>query len=50
MGLFEEAGDCVGHHVGLICFRCRVWAVKDCNDGDEGNHVGEGNLRVSGAF
>ncbi len=50
MGLFEEASDRVGCHLGLLCFRCRVGAVKDCNYGDEGNHIGKGNLRVFGAF
>ncbi len=25
-------------------------AVKDCNDGNEGNHIGKGKLRVLGAF
>ncbi len=50
MGIFEEASDCVGRHVGLLCFRGRVGAVKDCNDGDEGNCIGGGKLRVLGAF
>ena len=50
MGLFEEAKDRVGNHVGLLCFRCRVGAVKDCNDGNEGNCIGKGKLRVLGAF
>jgi hypothetical protein len=50
MGLFEEASDCVRHHVGLFCFRRQAGAVKDCNDGDEGNRVGKGKLRVLGAF
>ncbi len=50
MGLFKEASDCVGRHARLLCFRCRAGAVKDCNDGNEGNHVGKGNLRVIGAF
>jgi hypothetical protein len=50
MGLFEEASDHVGSHVGLLCFRCRAVAVKDCNDGNEGNCIGEGNLRVFGDF
>ncbi len=50
MGLFEEASDCVGHHIGLLCFRCRAGAVKDCNNGNEGNRVGEGDLGVFGAF
>jgi hypothetical protein len=46
MGLFEEASDCVGHHVGLLCFRHWVGAVKDCNDGNEGNCVGKGQYLV----
>ncbi len=50
MGLFEVASDHVGHHVGLLCFWCQAGAIKDCNDGNEGNHVGKGNLRVIGAF
>ncbi len=50
MGLFEEGSDHVRHHVGLLCFRCLAGAVKDCNDGNEGNHVGKGKLRVLGAF
>jgi hypothetical protein len=50
MGLFEEASDCAGHHIGLLCFRCRAGAVKDCNDGSEGNCVGKGKLRVIDAF
>ncbi len=50
MGLYEEASDCIGRHVGLLCFRCWTGAVKDCNDGNEGNHVGRGKLRVLGAF
>jgi hypothetical protein len=37
MGLFEKASDHVVRHVGLLCFRRRAGAVKDCNDGDEGN-------------
>jgi hypothetical protein len=49
MGLFEEASDCVGHH-GLLCFRHLAGAIKDCNDVDEGNHIGKGKLRVPGAF
>jgi hypothetical protein len=28
MGLFEEASDCVGHHVGLLCFRCWAGAIR----------------------
>jgi hypothetical protein len=50
MGLFEEVSDRVGHHVRLLCFRCQAGAVKDSNDGDEGNRVGKGVLRVIGAF
>ncbi len=50
MGLFEEASDCIGLHVGLLCFRRRVGAVRDCNNGNEGNHIGKGKLRVRGAF
>jgi hypothetical protein len=50
MGLFEEAKDRVGNHVGLLCFRCRTGAGKDCNDGDDGNCIGKGKLRVLGAF
>jgi hypothetical protein len=50
MGLFEEASDRVGRHVGLLCFRRQVGAVKDYNDGNEGNCIGEGKLRVIGAF
>ncbi len=50
MGLFEEASDCIGHHVGLLCISGRAGGVKDCNDGNEDNHIGKGNLRVFGAF
>ena len=50
MGLFEEASDCVGHHVGFLCLRCQAGAVKDCNDGDKGNCIGKGKLRVFGTF
>ncbi len=50
MGLFEEVSDGFVHHVGLLCFRCRAGAVKYCNDGNEGNCVGKGKLRVFGAF
>ncbi len=50
MGLFEEASDCIGLHVGLLCIRCQVGAVRDCNYGIEGNRVGKGKLRVLGAF
>jgi hypothetical protein len=49
MGFFEAASDCVGCHVGLLCFRHRVGAVNDCNDGNEGNCIGKGDLRVLGA-
>ena len=50
MGLFEEASDRVGHHFSLLCFRCWARAVKDCNDGNEGNLVDRDKLRVLGAF
>ena len=50
MGLFEEVSDCFGHHVGLLCFRCRAGGIKDCNDGNEGNCIGKGKLRVFGTF
>ena len=50
MGLCEEGSDCVGRHVGLLCFRCRMGAVKDCNDGNEGDCLGEGNVRVIAAL
>ncbi len=50
MGLFEEASDCLGCHVGLLCSGGQVGAIKDCNDGNEGNCIGRGNLRVIGAF
>jgi hypothetical protein len=50
MGLFEEGSDPAGRHVGLLCFRPWVEAIKDCNDGDEGNRVGKGELRVLSAF
>jgi hypothetical protein len=49
MGLFEEASDPVGRHVGLLCFRYRARAIKDCNDGNEGNCIGKGKLRVLSA-
>ncbi len=39
----------IGHH-GLLCFRCRSGAAKYCNYGNEGNCVGEGELRVLGDF
>jgi hypothetical protein len=50
MGLFEEASDCVGHHFGLLCFRCRTGAIKDCNYDDEGNRIGKSKLSILGAF
>ncbi len=50
MGLFEEASDRVGCHNDLLCFRCRAGAVKDCDDSNEGNCVGKGNLRLIGTF
>ncbi len=63
VGLFEEAGDCISLHDGweLLSFlanegsislgkRCRAVAVEDCDDDDQGNGVGEGKLRVLGAF
>jgi hypothetical protein len=50
MGLFEEASDRIRHHVRLLCFRCQVGAIKDCNFGDEGICVGKGDSRVIGAF
>jgi hypothetical protein len=50
MGLFEEGSNCIGHHVGFLCFRRRAGGIKDCNYGDEGNPVGKGKLRVLGAF
>ncbi len=42
MDLFEEVSDCIGHHVGSLSFRCRVGALKDYNDGNEGNRIGNG--------
>ncbi len=50
MGLFEEASDCVGRHFGLLGFRCRTGAVKDCNDDNESKCIGKGKLRALGAF
>ncbi len=50
IGLFEEVSDCIGCHVGLLCFRGWAGAVKDCNDGNEGNCIGKGDLRVISAF
>ncbi len=49
MHLFEEASDHVEHHVGLLCLKRRTGAVKDCNDGNEGNCIGKSKLRVLGA-
>jgi hypothetical protein len=48
MGLFKEASDCAGHHVGLLCFKCRAGGVKDCNDGYESNFIGKDDLRIFG--
>jgi hypothetical protein len=50
MGLFEEASDRVWCHFGLFGFRCRTGAIKDCDDDNKGNCVGEGKLKVLGAF
>ncbi len=50
MGLFEEASDRIGYHIGLLCLRHWAGAIKDCNGGNEGNCVGKGNVRVIGAF
>ncbi len=50
MGLFEEVSDRVGRHVELLCFRGQAGAVKNCNDGNEGDRIGKDNLRVIGAF
>jgi len=50
MGLFEEASDCIGLHVGLLCFRRPVGAIRDRNNGNEDSHIGKGKLRVRGAF
>ena len=50
MGLFEEASDRVGRHVSLLCFRRQAGGIKDCNDGNVGNRIGKGKLRVLGAF
>ncbi len=36
--------------VGLLGFRSWTGAVKDCNDDNEDNCVGKGELRVLGAF
>jgi hypothetical protein len=49
MSLFEEASDRIRHD-GLLCFRRWVRAVKDCNDGNEGNGIGKGKSRLLGAF
>jgi hypothetical protein len=48
MGLFEEASDCVGQHFGLLYFKLQAGVVKDCNDGNDGNCIGKGKLRVEG--
>ncbi len=63
VGLSKEAGDCVSVHDGweLLSLlmkdgsislgkRCRTVPVEDRNDDDQGNGVGEGKLRVLGAF
>ncbi len=63
VGLFEEAGDCISVHDGwellsLLVNKgsislgkwCRMVAVEDCDDDDQGNRVGKGKLRVLGAF
>ena len=64
IGLFEEAGDGVGHHLRLIVAenllarkgsifpneRCWTGAVEDCNDDDQCDGIGKGKLRVFGAF
>jgi hypothetical protein len=50
MGLFEEASDHVRHNFGLLGFRHQMGAVKDCNDEDEGDCIGEGKLMLLGAF
>ena len=63
VGLFEEAGDCISVHDGweLLSFlanegsfslgkRCRTVAIEDDNDNDQVEGVGEGKLRVFGAF
>jgi hypothetical protein len=51
MGLFEEVIDCVQHPM-LVYFALgtKGGAVKGCNDGNEGDRVGKGKLRVLGAF
>jgi len=57
-GLFEEVGDCVRRHVAMRLekkfLRSRFlgyrWAVENRNDDDQSNCVGEGKLRVLGAF
>jgi hypothetical protein len=36
--------------LALKLLRCQAGAVKDCNDGNEGNVVGKGELRVLAAF
>jgi hypothetical protein len=63
VGLFKEAGDCVSIRDGweLLSLlakegssslgkRCRMVAVEDHDDDDQGNRVGKGKLRVLGAF
>jgi hypothetical protein len=63
VGLFEEAGDCISIHDGweLLSLlankgsislgkRCRMVAVEDHNDGEQGDGVGKGQLRVLGSF
>jgi hypothetical protein len=39
-------------HLGSMFLgkRCRTVAVEDCNDDDQSNGVGKGELRVLGAF
>ena len=63
VGLFEEVGDCISIYDGWELMsllankgsislgkRCRTVAVEDRDDDDQGNRVGEGKLRVLGAF
>ncbi len=63
VGLFEEAGDCGSIHDGWELLRllanegsislgkrCRTVSVEDCDDDDQGDRVGQGELRVLGAF
>ena len=57
-GLFEEAGDWVRHHVAMRpekkLLRSRflgyLLAVENRDDDDQSDCVGEGELRVLGAF